>query len=131
MSNYSRQASAYRDREVLTASPGRLVVLLFEHAHANLLRARRAVQTGNEEERVAAVGKARDVIMELLVTLNMEQGGEIAKNLRSLYAFVLSELSDVARRRDGARLESCIQVISELHGAFAAIATEPARVPAA
>jgi flagellar protein FliS len=129
--SYASQASAYRDREILTASPARLVVLLFEHAHSNLLRARRAVQMNNTNDRVIAVGKARDAIMELMVTLNMEQGGQIAQNLRSLYAFVLTELSDVARRHDGARLEAVIRIVSELHTAFAAVAVDSARVPAA
>jgi flagellar protein FliS len=129
--SYASQVSAYRDREILTASPARLVVLLFEHAHSNLLRARRAVQMNNTQDRVVAVGKARESIMELMVTLNMEQGGQIAQNLRSLYAFVLTELSDVARRHDGARLEAVIRIVSELHTAFAAVAVDSARVPAA
>jgi flagellar secretion chaperone FliS len=129
--SYASQASAYREREILTASPARLVVLMFQHAHSNLLRARHAVQTNNHEERVAAVGKVRDIVMELMVTLNMEQGGDIAQNLHSLYVFVLTELSDVARRPDGARLEAIIRIISELHTAFATIAVDSARVPAA
>ena len=129
--SYSHQAIAYREREIQSASPARLVVLLYEHAHANLLRARRAVMTGNVEERVTAVGKARDAIMELLVTLNVEQGGDIAKNLKSLYVFMLGELVDVARRPDGARVETLISMVSELRSAFEAIATDTARVPAA
>lgn len=83
------------------------------------------------EERVDAVGKARDAIMELLVTLNVEQGGDIARNLRSVYTFILTELSDVARRPDGARLETIIKLVTELRGAFDAIATDSARTPAA
>lgn len=129
--SYTSQAATYREREILTASPARLVVLMFQHAHSSLLRARNAVQTNNHEERVAAVAKARDVIMELMATLNMEQGGQIAQNLRSLYAFVLTELSDVARRPDGARLEAVIRIVSELHSAFATVAVDSARVPAA
>jgi len=129
--SYSQQSAAYREREVLTASPARLVVLCYEHTLANLFRARRAVQTGNIEDRVTAVGKARDGIMELLVTLNVEQGGEIAKNLHSLYTFVLTELSDVARRPDGARLEVVIRIVTDLHSAFAAVAKDSAQVPAA
>jgi flagellar protein FliS len=107
------------------------VVLVYEHALSNLLRARRAVQTGKIEERVTAVGKARDAIMELLVTLNEEQGGEIARNLKSLYAYMLTELVDVARRPDGARLETLIHMVTELHSAFSTIAGDAARVPAA
>ena len=79
--SYSRQSVAYRDREIQTASPGRLVVLVFDCALSNLLRARRAVQSGSIEQRVDAVGKAREAIMELLVTLNVDQGGAIARNL--------------------------------------------------
>lgn len=129
--SYSNHAAAYRVREVQTASPARLVVLVYEHALSNLLRARRAVQAGNVEERVTAVGKARDALMELLVTLNEEQGGEIARNLKSLYSYMLSELVDVARRADGARLETIIHMVTELHGAFATLAVDSARVPAA
>src|SRR5690349_14114950 len=128
--SYASQASAYREREVLTASPARLVVLVFQHAHSNLLRARHAVQTNNVQERVAAVGKAREAVMELMATLNLEEGGQIAQNLRSLYAFILTELSDVARRPDGARLEAVIRIVSGLHDAFAAVAMDSARVPA-
>jgi flagellar secretion chaperone FliS len=129
--SYTRQAVAYRDREIQTASPSRLVVLVFDCALSNLLRARRAVQAKAIEERVDAVGKAREAIMELLVTLNVEQGGELARNLRSVYTFILTELSDVARRADGARLETIIKLVTELRGAFDAIAAESARTPAA
>jgi flagellar protein FliS len=129
--SYSSQSVAYREREVLTASPARLVVLTYEHALSNLLRARRAVQTGSIEDRVVAVGKARDAIMELLITLNMEQGGQIAQNLKSLYSFVINELSEVARRPDGARLEAVIKIVTELHGAFATVARDSAQVTAA
>jgi flagellar protein FliS len=128
---YSRQGVAYRDREVQTASPSRLVVLVFDCALSNLMRARRAVQTGKIEERVDAVGKAREAIMELLVTLNVDQGGVLARNLQSIYAFILAELVDVARRPDGARLETIIKMISELRSAFQTIAEDSAKTPAA
>ena len=106
-------------------------MLIYEHALSNLLRARRAVQTGNVEERVMSVGKARDAIMELMVTLNMEQGGQIAQNLKSLYAFVINELSESARRHDGARLEAVIKIVTDLHAAFATVARDSAHVTAA
>ena len=128
---YSRQGVAYRDREIQTASPSRLVVLVFDCALSNLMRARRAVQTGKIEERVEAVGRAREAIMELLVTLNVEQGGELARNLQSLYTYILSELVDVARRPDGARIDTIIKMITELRSAFESIAVDAAKTPAA
>src|SRR5262249_20124870 len=127
--SYSRQGVAYRDREIQTASPSRLVVLVFDCALSNLLRARRAVQTGKLEARLDAASKAREAIMELLVTLNVEEGGELARTLQSLYAYILAELVDVARRPDGARLESIIKMISELRSAFETIAVDAAKTP--
>jgi len=129
--SYARQALAYREREIQSATPARLVVLLFEHAHANLLRARHAVQTGNIELRAESVANAREAIVELLSALDTERGGEIARNLKSLYVFILSELGNVVRRRDGGQLEQIIRMVSELRGAFATIATDAARIPAA
>lgn len=129
--SYSHQALAYREREIQSATPARLVVLLFEHAHANLLRARHAVQTDNLELRTESVAKVREAMVELLTSLDTERGGDIARNLKSVYCFILSELVDVVRRRDGGQLERLIRMVSELRGAFETIAAEPARVPAA
>jgi len=69
--------------------------------------------------------------MELLVTLNVEQGGELARNLQSLYTYILSELVDVARRPDGARIDTIIKMITELRSAFESIAVDAAKTPAA
>jgi flagellar protein FliS len=129
--SYSTNATAYRNREVQSASPSRLLVMVFDHALANLLRARRAVQAGKIEERAVAVSKVRDAIMELLVTLDEDRGGQIARNLKSLYAFILSELIEVVRRPDGGQLECIIGIVTDLRGAFESVATNVARVPAA
>jgi len=128
---YSRPGGAYRDREIKSATPGRLVVLVFDCALSNLYRARRALEVRDLEARVVAVGKARNAIMELLVTLDLEQGGDLARNLHSLYTYIMAELVDVARRPDGARLETIIKIVSELRAAFEAIAVDTAKTPAA
>jgi len=129
--SYSRQALAYREQEIQSATPARLVVLLFEHAHANLLRARHAVQTGNIEARCEAVAKVRAAITELLGSLDLERGGDIARNLNAVYVFILKELVNVGRHRDGGQLERLIRMVSDLRAAFEAIASNAARVPAA
>jgi len=130
-SSYSSQANAYREREINSASPARLVVLVYDAALANMLRARRSLQSGDIRERVSSVGKARDAIMELVVTLDTDRGGEIARNLKSLYAFILSELSDVVPSPDAVRLERVIKIVTDLRSAFDTIANDAARVTAA
>jgi flagellar protein FliS len=129
--SYSHAASTYRAREVQTATPGRLVVIVYDHVIAQLTRAGLAHKAGNVEARVVAVSKARTGIFQLLGTLDCERGGELAKNLKSLYGFFLTELQDYGRRPDANRLAAVIRMVSELRDAFATIATDSARSPAA
>jgi flagellar protein FliS len=129
-SNYAHAATAYREREVMTASPARLVVIVYDHVLANLNRARIAREAGKLDVQIESIAKARDGVTELLVTLDSERGGAIATQLQSLYTFILSELVD-GSRVDPRKLERITQIVHDLRDAFNAIASEPARVPAA
>lgn len=120
-SNSAKAATAYRDREVLTASPARLVVLVFDHVLANLMRSRVARDAKRVDVQIEAINKAREGITELLVTLDLEKGGEIAKNLQALYTFLLTELVD-GSRMEAQRFDRLVTVVSELRDSFATIA---------
>src|SRR5512144_3263060 len=98
------QANVYREREVLTASPEKLVVITYDHVLANLRRARTAIEARDVVQRVQAMGKAREGVMELLVATDVERGGQMADNLRALYAFALREILAIGRAPDVSRL---------------------------
>ena len=127
------QANVYREREVLTASPEKLVVITFDHILVNLRRARVAIEANNIERRVEALSKAREGVMELLMSVDPERGGPIANNLLSLYSFAVRELFEVGRTKDVRKLDAVVNVMTDLREAFAAIAADPtvAAVPAA
>jgi flagellar protein FliS len=130
--SYASAAGAYREREVLTAAPGRLVVMVFDQLLVNLRRARMAMEANNVEVRAEAVAKARDAVMELLVTTDVERGGVIASNLRSIYAYLMRELITLGSRNDVAKIDGFVGIVTDLRDAFVAITTNPsARVPAA
>ena len=118
------QANVYREREILSASPEKLVVITFDHVLVNLRRARMAIEAGNVELRVQSLGKAREGVMELLVSTDTERGGEIATNLRALYAFALREFMAIGRSRDVGQLDRIANVIGNLRDAFATIASD-------
>jgi len=128
---YSHAAAAYREREVLTASPAQLIVIVYDHALANLTRARMALQSGNIEARVEATGKARDALVELMATLDVERGGQLADNLRGLYGFLINQLLDLGLHPDTRMLDRVTKMVAELRSAFAAIAERAAEAPAA
>jgi flagellar secretion chaperone FliS len=126
--SYHNAAVAYRDQEVQTATPGRLIVLVFDHVLTNLARASVANKNNMIEHRIEAVAKARDGVAELLGSLDMEEGGSIAEQLRSLYAFVLAQLADAGMRFDETQVARLAGIMRELREAFAAITSGPAKV---
>ena len=121
--SYTRQATRYRETEVLTATPGQLVVLLYDHLLLSLRRARMAMDARDIEAQGVCLEKARDVLTELLVTLDRDRGGEVAANLAALYSFLLGELVHVGVRADAARLDRVTGMIGDLRDAFAQAST--------
>lgn len=110
--------------QVMSASPARLTVMLFEHLEVVMRRAQLAIGAGQVEQRVENLTKARAILSELLGTLNLDLGGQIAVELSMLYGFLLSELVDVGVRQDVERLGRLIGIVSTLGSGFAGAAQQ-------
>ena len=124
---YAGQAARYRDNDLSSASPGRLVVLLFDQIVLSVRRARMALDAGQIELRATQILRASEMISELRVSLDHEQGGTIATNLDALYGYVRSELLEANRRQDAAALDRVLVIVTELRDAFAqVVASTPA-----
>ncbi|HEX3848246.1 MAG TPA: flagellar export chaperone FliS [Steroidobacteraceae bacterium] len=111
-----RRAAEYRAVRshglVADASPTRLVQIMFEQILAHLAAARGAMERikgkGPVNDVVAkgnAISKAVALINQLNGTLDMERGGEVATNLRSLYEYMMQRLT-VANATNDARIAS-------------------------
>lgn len=80
--------SRYRQIEVSTDRPEVLVARLLGRAVSSIRRARDADPASAGAERSQALAKAVAVIAELRSALDLERGGEVARNLEDLYEFV-------------------------------------------
>lgn len=78
----------YLQVDVATARPELLIARLLARAVASIQRARAADPGSPGAERAQALAKAVAVIAELRSALDMERGGEVARNLDALYEFV-------------------------------------------
>ena len=85
----------YLAQQVMSASPAKLVAMLYDRAITLLHDAVGAIEAGDIERRWRANGKATQVIAELWQALDMEAGGEIAENLNRLYGFMMMHLTMV------------------------------------
>ena len=101
-----REASQkYLVQQIASASPARLVAMLYERAITLLRETVAAIESGDIERRWTANGKASEVISHLWGTLDRERGGEIAENLNRLYGFMMTRLTmiDVENSAQAAR----------------------------
>ncbi len=101
----SGYARAYQAQAVLTASPGQLVLMLYDGALRFLGHARDALQSNEDNpRRIEAINsnllKAQNIIAELQASLNHEAGGDHATNLDRLCDYYLRRLFEANIRKD-------------------------------
>ncbi len=122
MTNY--QTNAYKETRVKTAGQGQIIVMLYDEA---IKQIDYAVQLLDEKTRQLdkvnnAIQKSRDIITELMVSLNMEQGGDFASRMFSIYQWFNGELMEGNIRKDSAPLRRVRNMMSEIRGAWGEIA---------
>lgn len=118
--SYGVPTSRYLENDILSRPKEWLVPLLFEHLVASLKRSRVQIETGDPAGWVASLTKASSIVFELLGTLDLEAGGEIAERLSGLYAFWASEILRVqgAPKENTERLADLVEMANSLHEAF-------------
>src|SRR5437868_2539136 len=78
---------------VAAASPHQLIVMLFDGALVALRAAQQHMKNGNIPAKGQSISKAIMIIDGgLRASLNMEVGGDIAKNLSALYEYMSKQL---------------------------------------
>ncbi len=107
---------AYLESGVLTASPARLICILYERAVASVQEARRELKLGNIAARSKAICHAIDVVSELDASLDHDAGGQISASLAELYGYVRRRLTEGNMRQSDAPLaevESLLTILAE------------------
>lgn len=115
---------AYQKNKYETASPHRLILMLYDGALASLHHAAKALENDDSNTAHSHILKAQDILSELLSSLNVEQGGEIAQNLRQLYLYAINRLVQANIRKDRSLLEEVEGYIRDLRSAWAEIGKE-------
>ena len=127
MTQWSREAaamdgiSAYQNNAITTQCPGRLIVMLYDGAIKFLKLAIKELEAGNYQAKGQYISKARDIINELNVVLDMDGGSEIASNLRKLYNFMNNHLSQANIKRDPQMIREVIDMMEGLNQSWKAI----------
>ena len=123
---YTNALSAYKETRIKTASQGQLIIMLYDEAikqldHGiELLKLNKTAKKdpARIEKSSKAILKTQEIITELMVSLDFEQGGEIAKNLFSLYTWFNQELLQANMRQEPEKVEQIRTMLIELRGAW-------------
>jgi len=105
---------AYQKSTFDTSDKVRIISLLFDGG-INFIKLGR-VKMGDRDiaGKGLYIGKATAIVGELTSSLNMEAGGEIARNLRRLYDFVLDRLLKANLKNDVVALDEAEKVLQTL-----------------
>jgi len=121
--------SAYKETRIRTASQGQLIVMLYDEAVKQLDKGLELLglnSSGKKDpSRIEVIGKAiikaRDIITELMVSLDFDQGGDIAQNLFALYTWFNKELMEAHITMDIKRITTVRNMVNDLRSAWADI----------
>lgn len=118
-------AQAYLQTQVGTTGQGEIVVMLFDGALRFLAQAREKMEAKDYAAKGLLISRALDIVNELDSSLNMDLGGELAKNLHQLYFLCTTRLLQANLKLDMAKLDSVVEILSGLRSAFAQIVATP------
>ncbi len=133
---YPRAAQAYSDvgleTGVIGADPHRLIDMLYEGALVAIARARACMCAGDIEAKGRSISKAVQIIEEgLKASLNVDAGGELARQLWQLYEYTARRLLLASVRNETAGLDEVSGLLQGLRQAWRQIDPRAAKRTAA
>jgi flagellar protein FliS len=114
MSQGSQGSRAYKNASITTASREQILIMLYEAAIRHVKKASEAIEKNKIKEKCESIGKAHDIINELVATLDHKIGGALAADLERLYNFIIEQLVMANLENSVSRLQSCEKVLGTL-----------------
>jgi len=103
----------YLADSINTASPGRLLVMLYDRLVLDLAQGEQAIRTGNRGDASERLNHAQEIILELRTTLVLDDWSGAA-GLASLYGWLLTELIQANIKLDAAKVVACRAIVEPL-----------------
>ena len=111
-----------REAAVEGADSHNLIMLLMKGSLEAIAQAKGALHQGNIELRGKRITKATQIIIGLRDFLNLEEGGELAANLDSLYDYMVRTLLEAHRIPSEEKMDEVSQLMGQIASAWAEIA---------
>lgn len=120
--------ASYRSRRIETASSVQIVVMLFQETLRRIELAATSLENGKVRDATGHFQHARNVIAELLGSLEPVPGAEqLVAKLASLYVWSAAELGEARRDRDPVRARQVVRALEPLLEAWHEVANQSLR----
>ena len=115
---YNKYIKQYQTSNITTATPEKLMILLFDGAIQFLQKAKTAIHENNYKERATNIDGARKIIRELMRTIDLENGNDVSKQLFKLYNRMAMNLIKANVQRNCEKIDEVIEDLSNIRWGF-------------
>jgi flagellar protein FliS len=110
---------AYKKTSVKTASKEQILLMLYQAAIKNNKKAIEAIEKNDLASKGEHIGKLQDIVIELSNSLDFEVGGDVARELASLYDYILYSSTQANIKKETEPLEGTLKVLITLYDGWA------------
>ena len=115
---YSKYIKQYQASNVNTATPEKLMILLFDAAIQFLMKAKMAIDEHDFKGRSENIDGARKIIRELMRTIDLENGNDVSKMLFKLYNKMAMDLIKANVQRNSQKIDNVMQDLTNIRWGF-------------
>lgn len=111
-------AKVHNHASVESASPHKLIDMLYEGALERISQAKGAMKYKQAEAKGKRINQAVSIVGGLRENLDTDKGGDIAENLDALYVYIQSLLVKAHMENDSAKLDEAMHLLLDLRDAW-------------
>lgn len=113
------QVNQYRNTQVNTAAPEKILLMLYDGAINFTKIAIEKINANDRAGKGTFISKAQAIVAELMNTLNHDIGGDISARLEQLYIFIIDQYLDANINNDPKPLENAVRILTMLRETWA------------
>lgn len=121
----------YASVHVSTVDRGRLLLMLYDGCIKFLKHGKAGLESNDIPKFARFLSKAQAIISELMLTLDFEKGGDVARDLDRLYDFMLFYLTEANLEKNPEKIQKVIDLIEIIAGAYREVIEGESKKPGA
>ena len=115
---YNKYIKQYQTNNITTATPEKLMIMLFDHAIQFFQKAKVAIEEKNIKDRTTNITSARNIIRELQRTIDLENGNDVSKSLFVMYNKMATKLIKANVSKNASLIDEVVEDLINIRWGF-------------